>query len=56
MLKQLALDCESARLEFDTARALPRTERRIDGKRVNAASTRLIAAWKAYDRAQKAVK
>ena len=51
MLKQLALDCESARIAYDAARALPRTEHRIDGALAHATALALVQAWAAYDKA-----
>ena len=49
----LAAECEAAQAEYRKARNIPITEHRIDGKRVNAASTRLVAAWAALDKAYK---
>ena len=44
---------EAARLAYDKALALPRTEGRIDVKLVRKCDLELIRAWAEYDKAHK---
>lgn len=47
---ELAKVCEAARKEYDTALALPRTEYRVDAKRVKTAALALFKATQAYEK------
>lgn len=44
---------DAARLAYDKARNLPRTEGRVDGKLVHKAALELVQAWAEYDKANK---
>lgn len=44
---------EIARIAYDKALALPRTEHRVDAKLVHETALELVAAWTEWDKANK---
>ena len=44
---------DTARLAYDKARNLPRTEGRVYAKLVNATALELVQAWSEWDKAHK---